>query len=285
MIPQQFPPLRQQRGLKVTKVHPTAIVDPQAQLGENVEVGPFSIINENVQIGANTVIGPHVLLDGHTTIGAECRIDMGAVIGTLPQDDKYHGEPTQVIIGDGTKIREYVTINRATGDDAATRVGHHCLLMAYSHLAHNCQVGNHVSIANYGGMSGHTVIEDNAVIGGMVGSHQHVRVGRLAMVSGFSKISVDIPPFALADGKPARVVALNVRGLRRAGIDADSRALLAKAFKTLYRSDLNLSQALDQLLKEEQPSPEVSYLIHFLEQTREGFVGRGNDPAGKSHGC
>ena len=268
----------------MTKVHPTAIVAPGAELAAGVEIGPFSIIGADVRIGSNTVVGPHVLIDGHSIIGASCSIDMGAVIGTLPQDDKYQGEPSQVIIGDRTRIREYVTIHRATGEGKATSVGKDCLLMAYSHLAHNCQVGNGVSLANYGGMSGHTIIEDSAVIGGMVGSHQFVRVGRLAMVSGFSKISVDIPPFALADGKPARVVSLNVRGLRRAGIAAESRALLAKTFRLLYRSNLNLSQALDQLAQELNSCAEVDYLVEFLQRTRNGFAGRANDPAGNKHG-
>ncbi|NIM05574.1 MAG: acyl-[acyl-carrier-protein]--UDP-N-acetylglucosamine O-acyltransferase, partial [Armatimonadetes bacterium] len=142
-------------------------------------------------------------------------------------------------------------------------------------------VGNGVSIANYGGMSGHTVIEDGAVIGGMVGSHQFVRVGRLAMISGFSKISVDVPPFALADGKPARVVSLNVRGLRRAGLDDKVRSCLAKAYKILFRSNLNLSNALSQLAQETNECPEITYLIEFLEETRNGFGGRANDPQGK----
>lgn len=263
----------------MTKIHPTAIVAPEAQLADGVEIGPYSIIGENVRIGAGTVVGPHVLVEGWTTIGDGCGVGMGTVIGSLPQDDKYHGEPTQVIIGNCTKLREYVTIHRATGEGHATRVGNNCQIMAYSHLAHNCEVGNSVSIANYGGMSGHTIIEDNAVIGGMVGSHQFVRVGKMAMVSGFSKISVDIPPFALADGKPARVISLNVRGLRRAGLDAADRMCLAKAYKLLYRSGLNLTQALEQLVQEEV-SPEVQYLIDFLQKTRSGFAGRGNDPQG-----
>jgi len=263
------------------RIHPTAVVSPEAELGPGVEIGPYSIIGEAVHIGAGTVIGPHVLIEGRTSIGEECWINVGAVIGSPPQDDKYHGEPTEVIIGNRTHIREYVTIHRATGEGKATRVGSNCRIMAYSHLAHNCEVGNGVSIANYGGMSGHTVIEDGAVIGGMVGSHQFVRVGRLAMVSGFSKISVDIPPFALADGKPARVISLNVRGLRRAGMDTEVRARLAKAFKVLYRSGLNLSNALEQLAGEPDDSPEVGYLISFLEKVQKGFAGRANDPQGK----
>lgn len=264
----------------MASVHPTAIVAPQAELAEGVEIGPYSIIGGSARIGPGTVVGPHVLIEGHTTIGAECSISMGAVIGSPPQDDKYHGEPTEVIIGDRTQIREYVTIHLATGEGNATRVGNDCRLMAYSHLAHNCRVGNGVSIANYGGMSGHTIIEDNAVIGGMVGSHQFARVGRLAMVSGFSKISVDVPPFMLADGKPARVISLNVRGLRRAGMGPEVRAQLAKAFKVLYRSGLNLSNALAQVVAEVEAGPEVAYLVDFLKQTHSGFAGRASDPQG-----
>lgn len=268
----------------MTKIHPTAIVSPGAELGAEVEIGPYSIIGESVRISEKTVVGSHVLIEGNTLIGEGCQIGKGTVIGSPPQDDKYRGEPTEVIIGKETHLREYVTIHRATGEGKATRVGDNCRIMAYSHLAHNCEVGNGVSIANYGGMSGHTVIEDGAVIGGMVGSHQFVRVGRLAMVSGFSKISVDIPPFALADGKPARVVSLNVRGLRRAGLDAEARSRLGKAFKVLYRSGLNLTGALAQLAAEANDCPEVAYLIAFLEKTRNGFAGRANDPQGSRNG-
>jgi len=270
--------------IEVTEIHPSAIVSPGAELASGVEIGPYSIIGGQVQIGRGTVVGPHVQIEGHTLIGEECFIGQGAAIGGPPQDEKYRGEPSQVIIGDRTQVREYVTINRATGEGEATRVGENCRLMAYCHLAHNCQVGEGVSIANYGGMSGHTVIEDFAVIGGMVGSHQYVRVGRLAMVSGFSKISIDVPPFALADGKPARVVGLNVRGLRRAGLGVESRVCLAKAFKLLYRSGLNLSQALAELAAQADRCPEVDYLIRFLEKARGGFAGRGNDPQGKRDG-
>jgi UDP-N-acetylglucosamine acyltransferase len=268
----------------VTKIHPTAIVAPGAELAEAVEIGPFSIIGPEARIGAGTKIGPYVLIEGVTIIGEKCDISAASVLGGLPQDDKYKGEPTQVVIGDETHIREYVTIHRATGEGNVTRVGNHCHIMAYSHLAHNCRVGNSVSIANYGGMSGHTVIEDNAVIGGMVGSHQFVRVGRLAMVSGFSKISVDIPPFTLADGKPAEPVGLNVRGLRRAGVETAERVLLAKAFKLLYRSNLNHSHALEQIEAFETTCPELQYLVNFLRESRSGYAGRGNDPAGRRHG-
>jgi len=268
----------------VTEVHATAIVSAKAELAEGVKVQPYAIIEEGVRIGEGTVIGPHAFLEGNTTIGAHCLVGTGSVIGSPPQDDKYKGEPTQVIIGDNSQIREYVTIHCATGEGNVTRVGNNCRLMAYSHLGHNCQVGDNVSIANYGGMSGHTVIESGAVIGGMVGSHQFVRVGRLAMVSGFSKISVDVPPFALADGKPARVVTINTTGLRRTNFDAPTRARLAKAFKILFRSNMNLSNALEILSAQSDNTPETEYLIEFMRRTQKGFAGRADDPRGRGHG-
>jgi UDP-N-acetylglucosamine acyltransferase len=249
-------------------IHPTAIVAPEAQLGEGVEVGPYSIIGPHVGIGDGTVLGPHVFLQGRTTIGRDCQLSYGVVLGGEPQDDKYQGEPTEVIIGDRNRIREYVTIHRATGEGQATRVGSDNLLMAYSHLGHNCEVGNSVMLASYAGMSGHTIIEDRVVIGGMVGSHQKVRVGTLAMVSGYSKLVADVPPYMVADGRPARVYGLNVVGLRRAGFSPAVRRSLQIAYKLLYRSNLNLSQALERWPSEVPDGEEVRYLFSFLERMR-----------------
>ncbi len=199
----------------MAQIHPTAIVERDCEMAADVVVGPYSVIRERTIIGPRTVVDAHVLLE-HTTVGADCRLHFGAAIGGPPQDQNYADEPTRVVIGDRNIIREYVTIHRATGDGNITQVGDDNMLMAATHLGHNCQIGSEVTLSTLSGMSGHTIIEDKAIIGGMVGSHQRVRVGKLAMVSGYSKMSQDVPPFSLVDGKPARVLGPNLVGLRRA---------------------------------------------------------------------
>jgi len=266
----------------VARVHSTAIVDPDCELADEVSVGPYSIIRAGTIIGSATVVDAHVLLE-HTTIGEDCAIGYGAAIGGAPQDQSYRGEPTRVVIGNRNVIREYVTIHRATGEGATT-VGNDNLLMASTHLGHNCEVGDFVTISTLSGMSGHTIIEDRAIIGGMVGSHQRVRVGRLAMVSGFSKMSQDVPPFSLADGKPARVIGPNLVGLRRAGMGIETRRALQRAFRLIYRSDLELAKALGQVLDEVGHIPEVVYLVDFLHRMRNGRVGRQQEIARKGYG-
>ncbi len=261
------------------QIHTTAIVDADCQLADDdVQVGPYSIIRSGSVVGAGTVVDAHVLLE-HTTVGENCMIHYGAALGGPPQDQSYSGEPTRVIIGNRNVIREYVTIHRATGEGNATRVGDDNLLMASTHLGHNCELGNFVTLSTLSGMSGHTIIEDRAIIGGMVGSHQRVRVGKLAMVSGFSKMSQDVPPFSLVDGKPARVIGPNLVGLRRAGIDAETRQALQRAFRLIYRSDLELAKALDIVSSELGHISEVKYLVEFLQRMRNGRVGRQQEVA------
>ena len=259
-------------------IHPTAIVDRDCELADGVEIGAYAILRRGTVVSARTTVDAHVLLE-HTTVGEDCAIGYGAAIGGPPQDQRYQGEPTRVVIGDRNVIREYVTIHRATGEGNATRVGNDNLLMAATHLGHNCQVGNGVTLSTLSGMSGHTIIEDLAIIGGMVGSHQRVRVGRLAMVSGFSKLSQDVPPFSLVDGKPARVVGPNLVGLRRAGVDLDTRRALQKAFRMIFRSGVNLTEALDQVGAEMGHISEVRYLIEFLARVRQGRFGRQQETA------
>lgn len=266
----------------MARVHSTAIIEGDCELAPDVEVGPYALLRSGSIVGAGTIIDAHVLLE-YATIGADCHLGYGSALGGAPQDTSYQGEPTRVIIGDRTVVREYVTVHRSTGEGNATRVGSDCLLMASTHLGHNCDVGNHVTIATLSGMSGHTVIEDRVTIGGMVGSHQRVRVGRYAMVSGFSKMSQDIPPFSLADGKPARVVGPNLVGLRRAGMSAETRRAIQHAFRIIYRSDLDLSQALDQTREALGNVPEVVYLVEFIQRMRNGRVGRQHE--GVPHGC
>jgi UDP-N-acetylglucosamine acyltransferase len=259
------------------KIHPTAIVDPSARLGENVEIGAYSVIGPNCEIGDGTVIGPQVVLEEFTLLGRDCQVRAGAVLGGPPQDHKFKGERSFVRIGDRNLIREFVTMHRATGEEQATTVGNDNLIMAYVHIGHNCQIGDGSMISSYAGLSGHITLDDSVVIGGMVGIHQFVRIGRLAMLGGYSKVVQDVPPFMLADGRPADVLDLNVRGLRRAEIPPKSRAALKQAYKLLYRSNLNVSQALEAIEEEVEATPEVVHLVDFITQIGEGGFGRAND--------
>lgn len=237
--------------LLTTLIHPTAVIHPGAQLHPTVQVGAYAVIGERVKVGAGTVIGPHVVLDGWTEIGDRNQFFPGAAIGLEPQDLKYDGSVSLVKIGDGNRFREYVTVNRATESSGVTRIGNHNLLMAYVHVGHNCVLGDNIVIANSVSLAGHVQIESRAVIGGVLGIHQFVHVGRLAMVGGMSRIDRDVPPFMLVEGNPARVRSLNRVGLRRSGImERDNGAefqKLKQAFRVLYRSGLSLPVALEQL--------------------------------------
>lgn len=242
-----------------TLIHPTAVIHPGAQLHPTVKIGAYAVIGDNVKVGPETTIGAHVVLEGLTEIGARNQIFSGAVIGSEPQDLKYDGAPSWVRIGDDNRIREYVTINRATGAGEATLIGNGNLLMAYVHVAHNCVIGNSVVISNNLAMAGHVQIESKAVIGGAVGIHQFVHIGRLAMVGGMSRIDRDVPPYTLVEGNPSRVRSLNLVGLKRAGMTASELGLLKKAFRTLYRSGYTLSEALEHL----DLLPDNDYLGHL----------------------
>lgn len=255
-------------------IHETALVSPTAELGKGVQVGAFSVIGPNVVIRDGTTVEPHVIIEPWTTVGSNCRICSGAILGGIPQDGKFKGERSFLTIGDGNIIREYVTIHRATGEDNTTVIGDDNMLMAYCHIGHNCTVGNSITMANMVGISGHVVIEDKAVFGGMVGVHQFVRVGKLTMIGGYSKVAQDIPPFMMADGRPTKVYDLNVIGLRRNGVPPKTRSGLRQAYKLIYRSNLNLSQAVETIESEIEPSPERDYLLEFVRNIKFGFAGR-----------
>lgn len=247
-----------------TLIHPTAVIHPGAELHPTVQVGPYAVIGNNVKVGPGTTIGAHVVIEGLTEIGARNHIFSGAVIGSEPQDRKYNGGLTWVKIGDDNQIREYATINRATGEGEATVIGNGNLLMAYVHVAHNCVIEDSVVISNNLAMAGHVHIESKATIGGAVGIHQFVHIGRLAMVGGMSRIDRDVPPYMLVEGNPSRVRSLNLVGLKRAGLTAAELGQLKKAFRTLYRSGHTLSQALEHLdlLPD---SEELQHLRRFLQ--------------------
>lgn len=251
-------------------VHPTAIVHPKARLGPGVSVGPYSIIEEHVTIGARTRVGAHCVVEGRTTIGEDCELFTGAVIGSIPQDLKYQGEESVLVIGDRNKFREYVTVNPGTdGGGGKTAIGSDCLFMAYAHVAHDCLIGDHVIMANSVALAGHITVEDRATIGGLVGVHQFVRVGALAFVGGCSRVIQDVPPYATCVGYPAKVYGLNTEGLRRAGVGNEVRQELHRAFKVLFHSKLSMTHALEQVQPSDH-SPELQHLLAFIRQSKRG---------------
>jgi len=255
------------------QIHPTAIVSKKAKLADDIQVGPYTIITDNVVIGKSTQIHAYCVLEGNTTVGSGCEIFTGAVIGSRPQDLKYKGEKSFLEIGDNNIIREYSTFNPGTGEGSKTVVGNNNLFMAYSHIAHDCVIGNNCVIANNGTLAGHVTIEDNAVVGGLTAIHQFVRIGRLSIIGGCSKVVQDTPPYSTCDGHPARVYGLNLIGLRRSGISKDSIEQLNRAFKILFNTGLTTKHALEKV-KQEMPSScnEVSYLVDFIKNSQRGIV-------------
>ncbi len=252
-------------------IHPSALVDPEAELGEGVEVGPFSCIGGAVRIGARTRIGARVTIEGRTVIGCDNEIFTGAVIGSPTQDKKYSGGVTFLRIGDRNKIREYVTINPGTKDGTETIIGDGNLLMAYSHVAHDCILQDDTILANSATLAGHVIVEDKAIIGGLSAVHQFVRIGKLALIGGCSKVVQDVPPFMIADGHPARVFGVNNVGLDRAGFSKEEKNALRKAFKIIFRSGQTLKKALAVLEKTGILSPSLIALIEFLTSSERGI--------------
>ncbi len=230
-----------------TLIHPTAVISESANLHPTVQVGPYAVIGEQVKVGAGTTIGAHVVIEGPTEIGSGNRIFPGAAIGLEPQDLKYAGAPSMVKIGNNNQIREFVTVNRATYGGESTVIGNGNLLMAYVHVAHNCIIEDSVVISNAVSLAGHVEIESKAVIGGVLGIHQFVHIGKMAMVGGMSKVVRDVPPFMLVEGHPCLVRSLNLVGLKRAGLTSADLATLKKAFRILYRSGKSLAEALAEL--------------------------------------
>jgi UDP-N-acetylglucosamine acyltransferase len=234
--------------MAVTRIHPTAIVDPQAQIDSSVSIGPYAVIGPGVRIGAGTTVGPHCVIEGRTTIGADNRIFQFCSIGAIPQDKKYAGEPCELVIGERNLIREFCTFNIGSpGGGGVTRVGDDNWIMAYTHIAHDCQVGHHTTLANNTTMGGHVEIGDWVTIGGLSGIHQFVKVGAHAMVGFASAVSQDVPPFMLVDGNPLAVRGVNVIGLRRRDFSAGRIAAVKQMHKLLYREGRTLEQARGEI--------------------------------------
>jgi UDP-N-acetylglucosamine acyltransferase len=254
-------------------IHSTAIVHKNARIGEGVEIGPYSIIGEHVSIGRDTKIASHVLIEGWTTIGERNRIFSFSSIGTAPQDIGYKNEETFLVVGNDNVIRECATVHRATSKaDRKTEIGDRNYLMAYSHVAHDCKLGNNIIMANSAGLAGHIVIEDNAILGGIVGVHQHVRIGAYAMIGGQSAIVQDIPPYVSAAGNRAQLYGLNTIGLKRKGFTDETINSLKKAYKIIFRSGWTLEDALNKVAGEFSGSREVLYFVDFMRNSKRGIT-------------
>lgn len=254
-------------------IHPTAIIDPRAEIDTSVEVGPYTIIKNNVQIGKGTVIGSHVSIDPFVTIGEDCRIFQYASVGATPQDLKYKGEETYLKIGRGTVIREFATINRGTeGGGGITEVGEDNFLMAYTHVAHDCKTGKRVILANNATLAGHVIIGDYATVGGLVAIHQFVRIGDFAYIGGKSAVVKDVPPYVIAAGDRASLRGLNSVGMQRSGITAEAVSSLKKAYRIVFRIGLTLNEALERLKAEINPLPEVVNFIKFIQSSSRGIT-------------
>lgn len=254
-------------------IHPTAIVNDLAEIAPGVEIGPYSVIGAGVRIGAGTVIGPHVTAEGPMRIGENCRIFQFCSLGAPPQDLKYLGESSEVIIGNGNTLREYVTVNRGTkGGGMKTVLGDNNLIMAYSHVAHDCIIGNSVVLANCANLAGHIVIDDCAIVGGLVGVHQFVRIGTHAMIGGLSGVQRDVPPYTMAAGQRATLHGLNATGLKRRGFSATTISELKAAYKIFFRSGLTVQKAVAQVRDAGLNSPEVLCLTDFITASQRGVI-------------
>jgi UDP-N-acetylglucosamine acyltransferase len=254
-------------------IHPTAIVHPKARIAEGVEIGPYSVVGEHVSIGRDTKIASHVLVEGWTTIGERNHIHSFSCVGTPPQDIGYKNEETYLIIGNDNVIRECATVHRATTkEDRKTEIGNRNYLMAYSHVAHDCKLGNSIIMANSAGLAGHIVIEDYAILGGIVGVHQHVRIGAYAMIGGQSAIVQDIPPYVSAAGNRAQLYGLNTIGLKRKGFTDEMINDLKKAYKIIFRSGLTLEEAFRKVVEEFPDSREVNYFVDFMRHSKRGVT-------------
>jgi len=257
----------------MANIHPTAIVDPAAELAEGVLVGAYSIIQGQVVVGADTEIGSHVVIKEYTTIGSRCRIFQFAALGEIPQDLKFAGEVSHLVIGDDNTVREFATMHRGTtGGGGVTRVGNGNLFMAYTHVAHDCTIGDGVVMSNAASLAGHIAVEDRAILGGFVAVHQFCRIGRHAFIGGASAVTRDVPPYSMAVGNRAKLVGLNLVGLKRSGFADAAVQSLRQAYELLFTSGLNLKEAVAQVRGDVPQIPEIQHLLQFVESSERGLV-------------
>jgi UDP-N-acetylglucosamine acyltransferase len=253
-------------------IHPTAIVDPHAQIGVGCEIGPYCIVGPNVKLGEGSRLHSHVILDGFTVIGPRCEFFPFACIGLKTQDLKHKGGKCHLEIGSDNVFREHVTVHTATDDGGVTRVGSHGNFLAYSHVAHDCQVGNHVIFSNCGTLAGHVSVEDYAVIGGLAAIHQFCRIGTMSIIGGCSKVVQDVPPYMIADGNPAETRGVNKIGLERRGVSEEVQRGLREAYKIMFREGLTVDNALDTVTAKIPPSNELAHLIDFCRKSERGIA-------------
>ncbi len=258
--------------MSTSQIHPTAVVAPGARLGDGVEIGPYCVVGDGVTLGDRCRLQSHVVLAGPSVIGPDNMFYPFACVGQRSQDLKYTGEPTHLEIGAGNTFREFATVHRATAPGGTTRIGNRGNFLAYSHIAHDCTVGDGVIFSNNGTLAGHVEVGDHAVIGGLTAVHQFCRIGRFAITGGCSKIVQDIPPFMMVDGNPARVRHINQVGLERAGTDKETIRQVKDGFRILYRDDLNTAQALERMRGELEELPEIVHLIEFVASSKRGIV-------------
>lgn len=262
-------------------IHPSALIDARARLGPGVRIGAFSLLGPDVELGADVEVGHHVVLEERVVVGAGSRIGHGSVVGAPPQDFKYKpGTPSGVRIGADTVIREHVTIHRATTEHGWTEIGDHTLVMATSHVAHDCKIGNHVIIINYAGITGHVRVEDGATVGGLSGIHPFARIGAYAYIGGCAKVLQDVPPFIIVDGAPATARSVNVIGLRRGGVGAEDRRQIEAAFRILYRSGLSPRGAVQRIRAELARTPLLTHMAEFIDSSKLGICGPAQREAG-----
>lgn len=254
-------------------IHPTAVVEPGAQIDPSCEIGPYAVIGGDVVLGPKNVVSAHAVVKGHTTLGAGNRVFPHAVLGEIPQDLKYKGEPTRLAVGDGNTFRECVTINLGTeGGGGVTTIANRCLFMAYSHVGHDCVIGDGAIIANCVALAGHILLEDHVHISGLAAAHQFTRIGRLAFVSGLTGVTMDVPPYCMVTGGRAELAGLNTVGLQRAGMTEEQIGRVKQAYKVLFRSNLGLSESLAQLDEELGTHPEIQHLVRFVRASQRGIV-------------
>lgn len=252
-------------------IHPTAIIDAAAELGAECEIGPYCVIGAGVVLGDGCRLHAHVVIDGPTTLGRGNEIFPFASLGQKTQDLKWKGGTTRLRIGDHNTFREHVTIHRATVDGDTTVVGSHNHILAYAHIAHDVQLGNHVIMSNVATLAGHVIVEDHAVVGGLAAVHQFCRIGRMAIIGGCSKVVQDVPPFMLADGNPAVTRTVNKVGMERAGVSEEAQAALRQAHKLLFREAFTVTKALERIESDLPPLPEVEHLVAFVRASERGL--------------
>ena len=256
----------------MSEIHPTAVIQEGARIGEDCRIGPYCVIGPNVILGAGSELLSHVVIDGHTEIGSENTFYPFASIGLRTQDLKWDGGTAWTRVGSNNTFREYVTIHSATADGDATVIGSHNNLLAYTHVAHDCQLGDHIIMSNVGTLAGHVIVEDRAIVGGLAAVHQFCRIGTMSIIGGCSKVVQDVPPYMMVDGNPAATRTLNKEGLKRNGLDEDTQKSMRQAYRILFRSEQTFTNAVKQVRADVAASPELEHLLAFIESSERGIA-------------